>query len=285
MSLEHPLFGSREGREEVLSGVSKSPEVQMPNTQESLPPQIEQKIESQPLYQGRIDVDRSNSEPMKPRRPIGFSPPEKITQPESPMPVPGEGHDLRLRPEEPEIPPIQSVPEKPPVSPIPESSPVQSTTEKPVFTDLEKPKPKQTFGELKSESLEDYADLVEGIKTKIREIKDKTVALAKLSAEETGIAPVYRGSKSAMEKMTKTAFMVRSISQYGWWRLGKEATMDAVKRKAEELVLRKGLKYVLDNLSQRPDILDAVSKQLEQEAGPLKTQLAEIIAIKKQLET
>lgn len=264
MSLENPIFGSREGREEVLSGISKNPEVQMPNTQES-----------QPLYQGRVDVNRSNSEPMKPRRPIGFSPPEKIIQPESSVPASNKEHDLKLKFEEPENPPVQPIPERPPVPPMPE---------KPVFTDLEKPKPKQTFGELKSESIEDYGDLVEGIKAKIQEIKDKTTALVALSAEKTGIASVYRGSKSAMEKMTKTAFMVRSIGQYGWWRLGKEATTDAVKRKAEELA-RRGLKYVLDNLAKRQDILNAVSKQLEQQAGPLKTQLAEIIAIKKQLET
>ncbi len=210
--------------------------------------------------------------------PIGFSPPEKITPSESSVsatekmtpsessvPVAEEKHDLKLEPKEFENPPVQPI------------------FEKPVFTDLEKPKPKQTFGELKSESLDDYADLVDGIKAEVQKVKDKAAALAELTVEKTGLAPVYRGSKSALEKMTKTALMVRSVSQYGWWRLGKEATVDAVKRKGEELA-RKGLKYVLDNLSKRQDILNVVSKQLEKQAEPLKVQLAEIIAIKRQLE-
>ena len=107
--------------------------------------------------------------------------------------------------------------------------------------------------------------------------------MAKLAVEKTGVAPVYRGSKTALEKFTKTAFMVRSINQYGWWRLGKEATVDTVKRKAEELT-RKGLKYLLDNLAKREDVLNAVSGQLEKQTEPLRQQLTELIAIKKALE-
>ncbi|GEM_PF-3656367 len=262
MSLENPIFGSRESREEVLSNISKSPET----------PHIQS--ESVPLYQGRVDVESNRSgsetwEPTKSRQPIGFRPPERPALPESS--VTEQKHDLKLEPEFKE--PEKS--KEPPVVPVPE---------KPVFSDLEKPKSKQTFGELKSESLEDYTDLVDGIKSKVQEVKDKASALAELAVEKTGVAPVYRGSKTALEKLTKTAFMVRSINQYGWWRLGKEATVDAAKRKAEELA-RKGLKYLLDNLAKREDILNAVSKQLEQQAQPLKLQLAEIIAIKKQLET
>lgn len=159
--------------------------------------------------------------------------------------------------------------------------PAPKAPEKPMFE--APPKPKQTFGELKSESVEDYNDLVNGIKNKVQEVKDKAAALMSATAEKTKVAPVYRGSKATLEKLTKTALLVRSINQYGWWRLGKEATVDAFKRKGEELA-KKGLKYILENLTKRQGILDAVSTQLNEQFEPLKKQLAEISAIQKQLE-
>ncbi|OGM97288.1 MAG: hypothetical protein A2735_02660 [Candidatus Yanofskybacteria bacterium RIFCSPHIGHO2_01_FULL_41_21] len=262
MSLEYPIFGSREGREEVLSNVPKNSET----------PPVQP--ESVPLYQGQVDVEVNRSgndmnEPVSPKNPIGFRPAERSTVSESPAPT-EQKHDLRIEPEPQESEKIKT----PPVAPI---------TETPVFSDLEKPKPKQTFSELKSESIEDYGALVDSIKEEIQTIKDKAGTVAKLAVEKTGVAPVYRGSKTALEKFTKTAFMVRSINQYGWWRLGKEATVDTVKRKAEELT-RKGLKYLLDNLAKREDVLNAVSGQLEKQTEPLRQQLTELIAIKKALE-
>lgn len=293
MSLESPIFGSQTERQEASKGSfvdlkpaeapkMDSPEPKSAPLEGSPTPMMESKspIEGDPSAlkdtglsggpsRGHIDnLEGSDIVPKPLKNKIGFGPfkreEEKV---EIPKVIKSPVESAAPSAEAPKVEP----------TPVPET-PVSNVNEKSMFGQKEAGR-KVNFLEMAELSEGDYDLLVEDLKEKVDNVKKLGDNILKWS----GLKLAGRASKATAEGLVKSAVFARRVSEYGWWRFGKEASVDATKYAAKKIV-EKGAKAAWGWVSKKEGVMNFINEQIEKAQKEAQEKKDKLAATVKQLE-